>query len=164
FTFRTETRVEGLSPDPDVTIRVTAFRWSWRFDYQGEGVSVFGTPDDPPEMVVPVGRTVRIVLTSTDVIHSFFLRDFAFKRDAIPGRVTRFDLTVERAGLYPSQVCGDLRPRPLPATVHRPGRVSLRLRGVALGHPHGPGRGSTRDRDCLRADLPRARSLPPDGE
>ncbi|MGH2664147.1 MAG: hypothetical protein ACRDH8_15380 [Actinomycetota bacterium] len=93
FTYRTETRVEGLSPDPDVTIRVTAFRWSWRFDYQGEGVCVFGTPDDPPEMVVPVGWTVRIVLTSTDVIHCFFVRDFAFKRDAIPGRVTRFDLT-----------------------------------------------------------------------
>ena len=103
LTFRTETRVEDVTRDAAVTIRVEAFDWSWRFDYEGKDVSVFGTPDDPPEMVVPAGETVRVVLTSADVIHAFYVPEFLFKRDAIPGRTTRFDLNVEEPGVYRGQ-------------------------------------------------------------
>jgi cytochrome c oxidase subunit 2 len=107
LTFRVENRVVGL-PDPGApeapvaTIEVTAFDWSWRFDY-GNGVLVSGTPDDPPEMVVPAGEPVRIVLTSEDVVHSFYIPDFLFKRDATPGLVQRFDLLVDREGRYSGQ-------------------------------------------------------------
>jgi cytochrome c oxidase subunit 2 len=107
LTFRVENRVVGL-PDPGApeapvaTIEVTAFDWSWRFDY-GNGVVVSGTPDDPPEMVVPAGQPVRIVLTSEDVVHSFYIPDFLFKRDATPGLVQRFDLLVDREGRYSGQ-------------------------------------------------------------
>jgi cytochrome c oxidase subunit 2 len=61
---------------------------------------VVGTPDDPPEAVLPTGGPVRVVLTSPDVIHSFYVPEFLFKRDAIPGRTTSFDLTIERPGIY----------------------------------------------------------------
>lgn len=100
LTYRTETRVESPAEEPGATVRVEAFNWSWRFSYQDTDVSVFGTPDDPPEMVVPAGEPVRIVLIANDVIHSFFVPEFLFKRDAIPGRTTRFDFRVEEPGLY----------------------------------------------------------------
>jgi cytochrome c oxidase subunit II len=100
LTYRTETSVETPAEEPAATVRVEAFNWSWRFTYQDRDVSVYGTPDDPPEMVVPVGEPVRIVLTATDVIHAFFVPEFLFKRDAIPGRTTRFDLRVEEPGVY----------------------------------------------------------------
>lgn len=107
LTFRVENRVArlpepGMAEAPVATIEVTAFNWSWRFDY-GEGGVVTGTPDDPPEMVVPAGEPVRIVLTSEDVVHSFFVPDFLFKRDATPGLVQRFDLLVEEEGVYRGQ-------------------------------------------------------------
>ncbi len=103
LSYRAEVRVERPTDRPAVTVEVTAFDWSWRFDYRGTDVSVIGTPDAPPEMVLPVGRPVRIELTSTDVIHAFYVRDFLFKRDAIPGRRTSFDLTLDRAGVFRGQ-------------------------------------------------------------
>lgn len=103
LSYRAEVRVEAPTDQPAATVRVTAFDWSWRFDYEGTDVSVIGTPDDPPEMVLPVGQPVRIRMTSTDVIHSFYVRDFLFKRDAIPGRTTSFDLTLDEAGVFRGQ-------------------------------------------------------------
>ncbi len=86
-----------------VTVNVEAFRWQWRFDYEGSGVTVTGTRDAPAEMVVPVGEPVRVVLTSADVIHSFYVPAFLFKRDAIPGHPTEFDFTVDAPGGYGGQ-------------------------------------------------------------
>jgi len=103
LTYRAETTIEDIQSEPAATVTVEAFNWSWRFAYEGTRVSVFGTPDDPPEAVLPAGETVRIRLTSTDVIHAFFVRDFLFKRDAIPGRTTEFDLTIEEPGVYRGQ-------------------------------------------------------------
>jgi cytochrome c oxidase subunit 2 len=103
LTFRVEAGVERPVPGrPAATIRVTAFDWSWRFDYGG-GAIVSGTPDEPSEMVVPVSQPVRIVLTSEDVVHAFYVPDFLFKRDATPGLVQRFDFQVDRAGIYRGQ-------------------------------------------------------------
>jgi cytochrome c oxidase subunit 2 len=102
LTFRVESGIERPSPRPETVIGVTAFDWSWRFDY-GDGAVITGTPDDPPQMVVPAGRPVRIVLSSTDVIHSFYVPDFLFKRDATPGLVQRFDFLVEEEGIYGGQ-------------------------------------------------------------
>jgi cytochrome c oxidase subunit II len=103
LTYRTETAVEDLDSEPPTTVAVEAFNWSWRFTYEGTDVSIAGTPDAPPEAVLPVGETVRIRLTASDVIHSFYLPDFLFKRDAIPGRTTEFDLTLDEPGVYRGQ-------------------------------------------------------------
>jgi cytochrome c oxidase subunit 2 len=95
-------RMDAREPSR-TTVAITAFQWQWRFDYPGTGVSVSGGPGTPAEMVVPAGEPVHIELVSTDVDHSFYVPAFLFKRDAIPGRVTTFDFTVEEPGNYRGQ-------------------------------------------------------------
>lgn len=102
FTMLTLGRIEARAPDA-IDVTVTAYRWQWRIEYPTAGVRVEGTPQQPAEMVVPVGRPVHVTLVSTDVAHAFYVPAFLFKRDAIPGRTTSFDLTVEEAGVYRGQ-------------------------------------------------------------
>jgi cytochrome c oxidase subunit 2 len=97
-TYRIYERTDG-----GIDVSVTAFRWQWQFDYPAEGVSVVGIPDVPAEMVVPVGEPVHVTLTSPDVIHSFYVPAFLFKRDAIPGRPNQFEFTVVEEGAYGGQ-------------------------------------------------------------
>jgi cytochrome c oxidase subunit 2 len=94
---------------PALEVDVLAFQWSWRFAYEGQGVEVVGAPGRVPELVVPVGQPVRIRLRSADVVHSFYVPRTLFKRQAIPGRTTEFDLTFEKVGTYQGhcvQFCG----------------------------------------------------------
>lgn len=91
--------------NPDLTVDVTGFQWQWRFEYPDQGVIVVGETDRPAELVVPVGATVRVNLTSTDVIHAFWLPEFMVKKDAIPHRVNEFDMNVTRAGTFDSGRC-----------------------------------------------------------
>jgi cytochrome c oxidase subunit 2 len=90
-TFVTEARVDRTGAG-SVRIDVTAFQWGWRFSYPGEGVSVVGNSVANPTFAVPAGRTIEFSLATRDVIHSFWVPDARFKRDAIPGRLNRFDL------------------------------------------------------------------------
>jgi cytochrome c oxidase subunit II len=96
--------VRALDPDPDVVLEATAFSWGWRFEYEELGVVVVSPPatrDEPgPEIVLPLDRTTRVVLTSTDVVHAFWVPSFNFKMDAIPGQVNEFDLTPVEAGTF----------------------------------------------------------------
>lgn len=89
--------------DGGIDVEITAFRWQWRIDYPADGVSIIGLPEAQAEMVVPVGEPVHVTLTSPDVIHSFYVPAFLFKRDATPGRPTEFEFTVEEAGAYRGQ-------------------------------------------------------------
>lgn len=102
FTYRNERAVERLSPNPAVTLDVTAFRWSWRFRYGGlaQPFDIVGTPQSPPRVLLPVGETTRIDLESADVVHSFWVPGFLFKRDAIPGMRNQFDVRPLRTGDY----------------------------------------------------------------
>jgi cytochrome c oxidase subunit 2 len=99
-TYNTEKNVDTLSANPSVRVRVTAFQWQWRFEYPDLGIDVVGTPSRNPEMVLPVGETVEIRLIAADVDHSFYVPDFLFKRDAIPGFPNAFDFTIDRPGVY----------------------------------------------------------------
>lgn len=99
-TLTRERSVEAQVARPDAVVHVTAFRWSWRFDYPGEGVGISGRPQEPPEFALPLGKTSRIILDSVDVIHAFWIPDFLFKRDAIPGMSNSFDLTPTHPGSF----------------------------------------------------------------
>ena len=84
-TFVTVDAIDDDDPDPDLVVDVIAFQWQWRFDYPDSGVSITGEPGEFPELVLPASSTVRFDLTSLDVIHSFWIPAFRFKRDMIPG-------------------------------------------------------------------------------
>ena len=100
FTLNT---VDAMPPNPAATIDVTAFRWSWTFAYPGKGVTITGATGQPPEMVVPAGQNIHIVLTSADVAHAFWIPKFLFKRDAIPGITNAFNFTIKDPGTYTGQ-------------------------------------------------------------
>jgi cytochrome c oxidase subunit 2 len=102
-------KVDAKSANPDVTIDVTGFQWQWTFEYKDYGLSYTGIGDQGPVMWMPVGETVHIRLHSNDVIHSFYVADFLFKRDVIPGQVNNFDVKVDREGAFTgqcAQLCG----------------------------------------------------------
>lgn len=85
---------------PAVEIDVTGFQWQWRFAYRDEGVTVLGDVRNPPELVLPVGSTVRLHLRTLDVIHSFFVPGFLVKRDLIPGVENTVELRPVKPGHY----------------------------------------------------------------
>jgi cytochrome c oxidase subunit 2 len=100
ITYRNEVIVKHLSPRPAGTVEVTAFQWSWRFHYPGTTINIVGTPQAPPQLVLPIDETTRINLTSSDVNHAFWIPGFLFKRDAIAGVKNSFDLRPTRVGVY----------------------------------------------------------------
>lgn len=94
---------------PAVTVDVTGFQWQWRFDYPGRDVSILGASDQPPELVLPVGRPVDLRLHSPDVIHSFFVPGFLGKVDVLPGVDQHFRMRPVRPARYSgfcAEFCG----------------------------------------------------------
>jgi cytochrome c oxidase subunit 2 len=95
--------VDHKSDHPTVVVNVQGFQWNWAFNYGG-GLTV-----KPPigggstVMKVPINEPIRFVLTSDNVIHSFYLPGLLFKRDVIPGRVNQFDMTIDTPGSYHGQ-------------------------------------------------------------
>ena len=92
---------EALSMDVDcsVTVRIVAKRWWWEVRYvqpSGEIVSA-------NELHLPAGRRVKLLLETTDVIHSFWVPSLAGKVDMIPGRVTHLVVEATRSGIYRAQ-------------------------------------------------------------
>jgi cytochrome c oxidase subunit 2 len=91
------------APPPDsMTVYVTGKQWMWSFAYPNGGGSV-------GVLYVPVGRPVKLVMTSRDVIHSFFVPAFRVKHDVIPGRSTTLWFEVKHPGRYPiycAEYCG----------------------------------------------------------
>ena len=116
----------------DISVKVTAYQWKWEYDYQQDGVRFFAnlsTPRDQIEersgkgapknenyllevdnpMVVPVGKKVRLLITSNDVIHGWYVPQLGVNQYGIPGFIKDAWFTVEEAGTYRgqcSQICG----------------------------------------------------------
>jgi cytochrome c oxidase subunit 2 len=111
----------GRFPAPTVTIKATGNAWNWGYDYPDygvEGVIANMLPEEEavPELYrlatdnpiyIPVGETVRILVTSNDVIHSWAMPSFGVKEDAIPGRVNEGWFKVDQPGAYYGQ-CSEL--------------------------------------------------------
>ena len=117
--------------DSDLSIKVTAYQWKWRYDYIDEGFGYFSTISDDSNkarqlgsgidpftidnylrdvdhpMVVPVGAKVRLLITSADVIHSWWVPDIGGKKDAIPGFINEMWFQAEEPGIYRGQ-CAEL--------------------------------------------------------
>lgn len=103
LTLMTLDNIESRQGSEPIELHVEAFRWGWRMSYPTEGVALEGVLEPGPQAVVPAGRPLLITLTSADILHSFYVPDFLYKRDAVPGLANVFELTVEREGTYTGQ-------------------------------------------------------------
>lgn len=93
----------NVVPKDAMEIKVTGQKWFWTFDYP-EGINTVN------ELVVPLGKPVKLLLSSRDVIHSFFVPDFRIKMDALPNRytITWFEATqLGKHNLFCAEFCGD---------------------------------------------------------
>jgi cytochrome c oxidase subunit 2 len=100
---------EEANPKTNVNIDVNAFQWGWKFLYPGHDVVVVGQTTQNPELVMPVNENVHIDLTSSDVIHGFYVRAFNFSRYALPGVLNQFTFRATNTGTYDgqcTQLCG----------------------------------------------------------
>lgn len=90
FTVNVQNYVDTDKPDPDVKINTLAFQWNWQFTYpdtpgvDGKPISTLGTSDVIPLLVLPTNKNIQFTQRSNDVIHSFFVPEFLFKRDVFP--------------------------------------------------------------------------------
>ncbi len=107
-TARDQAEITKLTPDPDNRVGVVGFKWNWGFNYE-EGAYDVGTVARPAELWLPVDERTRFSLTSPDVIHSFWVPQFLFKMDVIPGRNNQFELTPNQVGTFAgkcAELCG----------------------------------------------------------
>lgn len=120
--------MEDTRTRADMVLKVTGQQWKWQYEYPDSGikfVSRLATPREQidgeaakgehyllevdNEVVLPVGKKVRVLLTSTDVIHSWWVPQFGVKRDAIPGFLRETWVRIEEPGIYRGQcteLCG----------------------------------------------------------
>jgi cytochrome c oxidase subunit 2 len=115
FTVRDQSEIIAVDDDQSQTVNVVGFRWSWGFNYLDENVYATGLPyseaakAELPTLVLPVNEKVRFELTSPDVIHSFWVPNWLFKMDVIPGKTNVFQVTPDRVGTFPgkcAELCG----------------------------------------------------------
>lgn len=100
---------EVSNPRTDVVVNVNAFQWGWKFSYPGHAVVVVGQTTQSPTMVVPANTNVHVNLTSTDVVHGFYVKEFNFSRFALPGVTNQFTFNAVKTGVYSgqcTQLCG----------------------------------------------------------
>jgi cytochrome c oxidase subunit 2 len=90
-------RTQAPAPPGALRVEVTGHRWWWQVRYPDWGVTTAN------EVHLPVGRPVDLVLTSADIIHSFWVPQLGGKRDLVPGKVNHLVLTVQAPGEYPGQ-------------------------------------------------------------
>jgi cytochrome c oxidase subunit 2 len=116
--------MDRVPPGAAMTVDVTGHQWYWSYKYPDQGGLAFDSdivreadlkPGQPRlltvnnPLVVPVGTNIRVLITSTDVIHSWFVPSFGVQEYAVPGRVNESWFNVERPGTYYgecNQICG----------------------------------------------------------
>jgi len=113
------------APKDALTVKVTGYQWYWGYEYPdngiGEYVSNMLTPEQAAargeprllgadnRLVLPVGVPIKLIITASDVIHSFSVPAFWVKEDAVPGRLNEKTFTIDKPGVYYgvcSELCG----------------------------------------------------------
>jgi cytochrome c oxidase subunit 2 len=122
---------DGKPMKMDMTVKITGYQWKWKYDYLDEGFGFLSTlakdsnlarqkgsgidpatvenylldVDNP--LVLPANTNIRFLLTADDVIHAWWVPDFGWKRDAIPGYVNEAWTNIKTPGTYRGQ-CAEL--------------------------------------------------------
>ncbi|WP_213816377.1 cytochrome c oxidase subunit II [Glaciihabitans sp. dw_435] len=124
FTARDQAEIETPNPNPDVNIEVIGKRWAWDFNYIDANVYSAGVQaqdraklkdgetisDTLPTLYLPVNKKVDIKIESRDVAHSFWVVDFLYKKDMIPGKTNHMYFIPEKIGTYAgkcAELCGE---------------------------------------------------------
>lgn len=124
FSFRLLFKYNDM-PKPDLTIKATGYQWYWGYEYPDQKISEYISnilPEDKAKakgvpyrlaatepLVIPVNKTVRVLVTGADVIHAFAVPSFGIISDAVPGRVNETWIKADRMGVYYGQcreLCG----------------------------------------------------------
>ena len=114
--------------DPDMSIQVTGYQWKWKYDYLDEDISFFSALTTPREqiegaaekgenyllevdnpIVVPINKKIRFLVTSNDVIHSWWVPALGWKQDAVPGFINDAWTQLDEPGTYRgkcAELCG----------------------------------------------------------
>jgi cytochrome c oxidase subunit 2 len=114
--------------DSDMSIQVTGYQWKWKYDYLDEDISFFSVLTTPREqiegtepksenylmevdnpVVVPINKKIRFLITSNDVIHSWWVPDLGWKQDAVPGFINDAWTELTEPGTYRgkcAELCG----------------------------------------------------------
>ena len=100
---QTQESSPGPERPPEVTVEALGFQWQWTFNYAREELSFTGQGSNGPEMVLPTNEVVHITLKANDVIHAFYVPQFLYKKDVIPGKANSFDVTIQEPGTYVGQ-------------------------------------------------------------
>jgi cytochrome c oxidase subunit 2 len=177
YTARDQAAIADTSRTPDVRVHVVAKQWSWDFNYVDDGVYETGVQADLtgepgverelPTLYLPVNERVEFVLTSRDVIHSFWIPAFLYKLDAIPGITNTFQVVPQRVGTYQgkcAELCGEYHAsmlfnvRVVPRDVYEAHLAELRARGqvgklaTELGQNGNPSSGAGVDGNPVDSD------------
>ncbi len=120
FTARDMAAIQEPNANPDVTVQVIAKQWSWDFNYvdgnvydsgiQSQFDGELGSEAALPTLYLPVNKSVKVDLSSRDVIHSFWVIDFLYKKDMFPGRTNYMYFTPQVEGTYKgkcAELCGE---------------------------------------------------------
>ena len=118
--------MEDTRTKADMVVKVTGLQWKWQYEYPEAGIRYVSSPSTPSAqianqtakgehyllevdepLVLPVGKKVRILLTATDVIHTWWVPQFGVKRDAIPGFIRETWVKIDAPGTYRGQ-CAEL--------------------------------------------------------
>jgi cytochrome c oxidase subunit 2 len=108
-------------PKADVTVKAIGYQWYWGYEYPDENiifesymVETKDLKENQPrlltvdhEVVVPVNKVVKVLITANDVLHAWALPSFGVKRDAVPGRINETWFKAEKVGTYYGQ-CSEL--------------------------------------------------------
>jgi len=89
-------KVMKTEENPDLVIQVEGVQWTWLIGYPDYGIS------NQRDLVIPVDRTVNFLITSRDVLHSFWIPSMLMKTDAVPGRTTTISLRATKTGDFQS--------------------------------------------------------------
>ncbi|WP_205547946.1 cytochrome c oxidase subunit II [Leucobacter sp. wl10] len=121
FTAQEQSKIEQRYESPENVVEVIGKRWAWDFNYVNEDVYFQGvqvqtddkgepTKDTLPVLYLPVGKTTEVRLETRDVIHSFWVVEYLYKKDMIPGQTNYMSFTPEKTGTFMgkcAELCGE---------------------------------------------------------
>ena len=112
---------QDIIPKADLTIKATGYQWYWGYEYPDQNIAFDANMIETKNLkanqprlletdnhvVVPVNKTVKVLITANDVLHAWAVPSFGVKRDAVPGRINETWFKAEKEGVYYGQ-CSEL--------------------------------------------------------